>query len=173
MAHRIDAALTNEIYDELRAIARRRLFREAPGRTLQPTALVNEACLRLLTRDAQWQDRAHFLASVAEVMRSILVDAARRRMTVRHGSGLKRVPLLVAESESGEGADGVDMLALDDALEEFERIDARAADVVRLRFFAGAEIEEIARMQGVSPRTVKRDWSAARLWLYDRIANQR
>jgi len=173
-AHGQGDALTRELYDELRSIAHKRMAREAPGHTLQPTALANEACLRLLRRDARgeagWHDRAHFLAAAANVMRSILVDAARRRHTERHGGGYVRVPF--DDAQAGATAD-VDVLDLDGALDELEALDPRAAEVVRLRFFAGAEIEEIARMLDVSARTVKRDWRAARLWLYDRMAEAR
>jgi RNA polymerase sigma factor (TIGR02999 family) len=170
MTQRLNDTLTRELYDELRSIAHRHLSREAPGHTLQPTALANEACLRLLKRDAPWEDRAHFLALAATIMRSILVDTARRRQTERHGGAYVRVSFAAAE-EIEQGGD-IDVLELDEALDELEALDPRAAEVVRLRFFAGADLDEIARLTGVSARTVKRDWRAARLWLYDRVAGE-
>ena len=170
MQPNLDETLTRELYAELRTLAHRRFVREAPGHTLQPTALANEACLRLLARDAPWSDRAHFLAAAASVMRSILVDSARRRSTERHGGTFVRVPLTSVEDARALEERDIEVLALDEALAELEALDPRGAEVVRLRFFAGAEVEEIARLIGVSERTVKRDWRTARLWLFDRIS---
>jgi len=152
------------VHDELRRLARRQMAGERPGRTLQPTALVNEAYLRLADlRQMQWQDRAHFFAMAARLMRRILVDAARTRGYQKRGGGAQRVSftqaLAVAEVPS------TDVVKLDDALEALAQIDARKSRVVELRFFGGLSVDETAEVLQVSRETVKRDWTFAKLWL--------
>jgi len=152
------------VHDELRRLARRQMAGERPGRTLQTTALVNEAYLRLADlRQMQWQDRAHFFAMAARVMRRILVDAARARGYQKRGGGAQRVSftqaLAVAEAPS------TDVVKLDDALEALARVDARKSRVVELRFFGGLSVDETAEVLQVSRETVKRDWTFAKLWL--------
>ena len=156
------------VHDELRRLARRQMAGERPGRTLQPTALVNEAYLRLADlRQMQWQDRAHFFAMAARVMRRILVDAARSRGYQKRGGGAQRVSftqaLAVAEAPS------TDVVKLDDALEALARVDARKSRVVELRFFGGLSVDETAEVLQVSRETVKRDWTFAKLWLLRRL----
>lgn len=156
------------LYEELRQLAQRRMAGEPAGLTLQPTALVHEAYLRLIgDRDIRWDSRAHFFGAAAQAMRRILVERARRHARVRHGGGLKRLPLdnvdLVEEAPTD------DLLALDEALSDLEARDERKARVVMLRYFAGLTIEETASAMGVSPATVKNEWSFARAWLYSEI----
>lgn len=149
---------------ELRRLARGCMGRERKGHTLQPTALVNEAFLRLAgARDVRWQDRAHFMGIAARLMRRVLVDHARSRGYQKRGGGAERVPLDDAVLEAAERP--VTVLALDRALEEFATIDARRSQVVELRFFGGLTLEETAGVLDVSVETVKRDWRLARLWL--------
>ena len=154
------------VYQELHRLAARYMAGERAGISLQATALVNEACLRLLDWDAvRWQNRAHFIGVSAQMMRRVLVDVARRRRAARRGGpGLVRVPLdSVADPGS---APSVDLLAIDAALETFAQEDPRKAKIVELRFFGGLSIEEIAQTLGVSVRTVHADWAFARAWLY-------
>jgi RNA polymerase sigma-70 factor (ECF subfamily) len=152
------------VHAELRRIARRQMGHERLGHTLQPTALVNEAYLRLVDiRRVQWQDRAHFFAMSARVMRRVLVDAARARGYQKRGAGAHRVSL--DESLIGATQPGPDLMALDDALTALAVIDKRKSQVVEMRFFGGLSVEETADALGVSERTVKRDWTIARLWL--------
>ncbi|MBI2833037.1 MAG: RNA polymerase subunit sigma-70 [Acidobacteria bacterium] len=162
------AALLPLVYDELRRIAARYLRRERPGQTLQATALVHEAYIRLLRdSDLSWQNRPHFLAIAANVMRQILIERARARLAAKRGGGRARVPLrdsLVA----GDGTT-VDLLALDEALTRLAAADAERARVVELRFFGGLTIEETAEAMNVSPATVKRAWTFAKAWLYREI----
>jgi RNA polymerase sigma factor (TIGR02999 family) len=137
---------------------------ERPGHSLQPTALVNEAYMRLSDyKRMRWQNRAHFFAISAQLMRRILVEHARRR-NLKRGGGVQRVSLEDAAVYSGEGT--TDLVALDDALNALSRLDARKAQVVEMRFFGGLSMEEIAEVLGVSEVTVRRDWSTARAWLY-------
>jgi len=155
------------IYPELRRIARRHMGTERAGHTLQPTALVNEAWLRLSRQDKDWQNRIHFFAVAAQVMRQILVDYARQHRAGRRNNGqphlnLEDVPL-ISEIKSEK------LLALDEALSRLQQWDARQSRVVELRFFGGLTEEEISQVLGVSARTVKRDWSIARAWLYAEI----
>ena len=157
------------VYDELHALARRHIAREAEGHTLQPTALVNEAYLRLVDqRKAGWRSRSHFLGLAARAMRRILVDHARRRRAAKRGGGAHRISLDEAvELEPREWpAPGVDLIALDAALEGLARLDERQGRIVELRFFGGLSVRETAGVLGISPATVKRDWSMARAWLY-------
>jgi RNA polymerase sigma-70 factor (ECF subfamily) len=154
------------VYDELHRMALRYLTGERSNVTLQPTALVNEVCLRLLGWDrVRWQNRGHFFGVSAQMMRRVLVDIARRRRAERRGGpGAVRVPLDDIDLPAREP--DVDLVAVDEALERLAREDARKARVVELRFFGGLSVEEIAETLGVSPRTVHKDWVFARAWLY-------
>ena len=149
---------------ELHRLAHRCMRRERPGHSLQTTALVNEAYLRLVdyTR-MQWQNRAHFFAVSAQLMRRILVDHARRH-NVKRGRGVRHVTLDEALVVSGDP--GVDLVALDDALNALGRVDPRKVQVVEMRFFGGLSVDETAAVLKVSPVTVRRDWSSAKIWLY-------
>jgi RNA polymerase sigma-70 factor, ECF subfamily len=156
------------VYDELRRLARRYMRRERPGHSLQTTALVNEAYLRLVDYERmKWQDRAHFFAVSAQVMRRILVEHARRQ-NLKRGGGVVHIPL--EEAAIVGGAQAADLVALDDAMNSLARLDARKAQVVEMRFFGGLSVEETAEVLKVSSVTVKRDWSTAKLWLYREIA---
>ena len=153
------------VYDELRRLAKRYLQRERPNHTLQATALVHEAYLRLVDqRLAQWQNRAHFFGVAAQVMRRILVDHARNQQADKRGGGAAKLSLddAVGLVEARE----VDLVALDDALTTLATLDERQSRIVELRFFGGLTVEEVAEVVGISPATVKRDWSMARAWLY-------
>ena len=160
--------LVAALYDELHAVAARAMRRERGSHTLQPTAILHEAYMRLANqRQAGWSDEREFLAVAANVMRRVLVDHARRRAAGKRGAGAARVtldPERMAASESG-----VDLLGLDDALERLAADEPRAARVVELRFFAGLSVEETAAALGVSVPTVKRDWAWARTWLYSEL----
>ena len=156
--------LTPIVYDELHRLASRHMKRERPGHSLQTTALVNEAYLRLVDyKHMQWQNRAHFFAVSAQVMRRILVDRARRH-NLKRGGGVPHVSLDQAATVSGKPA--ADLVALDDALNALARIDSRKEQVVEMRFFGGLSVEETAEVLKVSPVTVMRDWSTAKAWLY-------
>lgn len=162
-------ALTPIVYEELHRLARHYMRHERSGHSLQATALVNEAYMRLAdyTR-MQWQDRAHFFAVSAQVMRRILVDYARRH-NVRRGRGVRHVSLedvaIVAPVEDAE----TDLVALDEALIGLTRIDPRKSQIVEMRFFGGLTVEEIGEVLKVSPGTIKRDWRAAKAWLYQEL----
>jgi RNA polymerase sigma factor (TIGR02999 family) len=154
------------VYDQLRALADRSLCHERSGHTLQGTALVHEAYLKLVDqRQVRWQDRAHFFGVAAQLMRRILVDHARRHRAAKRGSGERRLPLDEAEAAASQPP-LVDWLALDGALDRLATLDERQARIVELRFFGGLTIEETAAVLQVSPATVKNDWSLARAWLY-------
>ena len=158
------AQLTAVVYRELHHMARRYLRNEHPGRTLQTTALVNEAFLRLLdTKDVDWQHRAQFFAIAARIMRNILVDAARERGARKRGGDVARIDLGVQPFVSPEPDSQI--LALDDALNAFAALAPRQAKVVELRYFGGMSEEETAEVLRTSPRTVRRDWQFARAWL--------
>jgi RNA polymerase sigma factor (TIGR02999 family) len=164
--------LTPLVYDEIRRIAHRYVQREREGQTLQTTALVNEAYLRLAgSAKIAWQNRAHFYAVTAQVMRRILIDHARRRQYVKHGGETERVPFEVAMSEVGLMSQprAAELLALDEALEELATLDSRKSRVVELRYFGGLSLEETAKVLEVSPMTVRRDWRAAKAWLYKKV----
>jgi RNA polymerase sigma factor (TIGR02999 family) len=156
--------LTPIVYDELRRLARRHMKRERAGHSLQTTALVNEAYLRLVDyKRMQWQNRAHFFAVSAQLMRRILVERARRH-NLKRGGGVQRVSLEEAAVVGGGRA--ADLVALDDAMHALARLDARKVQVVEMRFFGGLSVEETAEVLKVSPVTVMRDWSTAKAWLY-------
>jgi RNA polymerase sigma factor (TIGR02999 family) len=157
------------VYDELRKLAAQKLAHEKPGQTLQATALVHEAYLRLIGPDESrsWDGRAHFFAAAAESMRRILVDDARRKRTLRRGGDRRRRDFDLAEPAAPERAD--DLLALDDALDALAAKDQRKAELVKLRYFAGLTMEQTAQALGISPATAHRDWSYARAWLHQAI----
>jgi len=153
------------VYEELRRLAAAKMANEAPGQTLQPTALVHEAWLRLAQQSrADWKNREQFYAVASEAMRRILVDRARRRRSGKHGGGLERVDLDVAESVV-QGDDAL-VLQVHDALARLEAEDVVKAEVVKLRFFVGLENSEIAAILGVSEKTVQRHWAFAKAWLF-------
>ena len=153
------------VYDELRRLASNYLRRENPGHTLQPTALVNEAYLRLVDqRQARWQNRAQFLGVAAQLMRRILVDHARQRDAAKRG-GADRHSLSLTDADSIAGKPDADLLAVHDALNELAVIDPQQSRIVELRFFGGLSIEETAEVLGVGHATVERDWKLARAWL--------
>lgn len=154
------------VYEQLRALARAQMSREKVGMTLQPTALVHEAYLRLVgSTDVRWNSRAHFFGAAAQAMRRILVEAARTRKQAKRGGGRDRVELN-DEIASTPDPNHIDHIALDDALTKLEGIDKRKADVVMMRYFAGLSVEETAAALNVSPATVKNDWAYAKAWLY-------
>jgi RNA polymerase sigma factor (TIGR02999 family) len=156
-------ALVPLVYNELRRLARRYLQRERPGHTLQSTALVHEAYLRLAKQGpVHLENRAHFLAVSAQLMRQILVEYARRRRAARHDGGYK---LSLDDTRSLLKGQSVDLVGLDDALNGLAELDARQSRIVELRFFGGLTIEETAQVLGISPATVKEDWATARVWL--------
>ena len=157
------------VYSELRRQAERYLQREAPGHTLQTTALVHEAYLKLVDqRSAQWESRSQFFGIAAQLMRRILVDHARGVHAAKRGGSAIQVPL--EEGTAAAQERDVDLLALDEALTRLARIDERQARVVELRYFTGLGIEETAEALGVSPATVSRDWTIARAWLHAQLA---
>jgi RNA polymerase sigma factor (TIGR02999 family) len=157
------------VYDELRQLAAQKLSQEQPGQTLQATALVHEAYLRLVDREValHWDSRGHFFAAAAQAMRRILVDHARHRAAPKHGGAARRVAWddrLAAAERRDE-----DVLALDEALGELEQHDAQAAGLVKLRYFAGLSHQQAAAAQGVSRRVADRLWAVAKAWLYQRL----
>lgn len=164
------AELLPLVYDELRRLAAGHMSREPSGSTLQPTALVHEAYLRLLgATEVEWRDRGHFFAAAALAMRRILVDRARARAAQKRGGGAGRAggdaASTIAAPESTASAEPLDLLALDVALDRLHTRDARQAEVVMLRYFAGLTIEQTALALGLSPGTVKNEWTFARAWL--------
>jgi RNA polymerase sigma-70 factor (ECF subfamily) len=169
--------LTPLVYDEIRRIAHRYMQREREGHTLQTTALVNEAYLRLASQQQiNWQNRTHFFAVTAQVMRHILIDYARRRQYVKHGGEAQRISfddalaseeaVLMAQPRAAE------LLALDEALDELAKLDRRKSRVVELRYFGGLSLAETAEVLEVSPMTVRRDWRAAKAWLFKAVNRQ-
>jgi RNA polymerase sigma factor (TIGR02999 family) len=161
------------VYDELRGLAKARLAHERPDHSLQATALVHEAYLRMLAgRGPSWNDRRHFYYAAAQAMRRILIEHARKRGRLKRGGG--RVQVTMDDLQVGHGLPLEDMLALDEALARLDERDPRMAEVVHLRFFAGLSVEETAAALEVSERTVKREWAVARAWLYEALdQNQR
>jgi RNA polymerase sigma-70 factor, ECF subfamily len=163
----LDRLLT-AIYDDLHRLAQRHMRDERTDHTLQPTALVNEAYLRLIDqRSATWNDRAHFFAVASRVIRRILVDHARADRAAKRGGDRTRIPLV--DIDPATEAPDTDVLALDEALEELAQIDPQQAQVVEMRFFGGLTVEEAAAVLMISPRSVDRDWQCARAWLYCRL----
>src|SRR6266550_4616972 len=159
------------VYDELHRLASRYLRHERPGHTLQTTALVHEAYLKLVDeRNANWQNRVHFFAAAAQVMRHVLVDYARSSRASKRGGDYCRLSLDEARISSEEK--DADLLALNDALNNLAAIDPQQSRVVELRVFGGLTVEETAEALGISPRTVKREWSMAKAWLHKQIRNQ-
>ena len=157
------------VYDELRRLARAFLFRERPDHTLQPTALVHEAYLRLIDqRQVDWTNRAQFVGVAAVMMRRILVNHARDRVAGKRGGEATRVSLSLVEGIGA--APSVDLIAVHDALDALETIDGRKSRIVELKFFGGLTIAEIAELMQLSPATIEREWSFSRAWLYDVLA---
>jgi RNA polymerase sigma factor (TIGR02999 family) len=156
------------VYNELRNLAAARLLRESAGHTLQPTALVHEAWLRLIkTEDQTWQNRAHFFGAAAEAMRRILVDHARRKAALKHGGGQQR--LNIEDLDPAAATADEKILLINEALEELERVNAERARVVVLKFFAGMTNQEAAETLQISRSTVDRHWECARTWLFQKI----
>jgi RNA polymerase sigma factor (TIGR02999 family) len=157
------------VYDELRRLAAQKLAQEPPGQTLQATALVHEAYLRLVgvSEDIHWDRRGHFFAAAAEAMRRILVERARHKHRLKHGGGLDRHDAADVDIAAPEPRE--DLVALDEALSRLETIDPDAARVVQLRYFAGLTLAEAAHAMGVSPRTADRLWAYARAWLHHAV----
>ena len=164
--------LTPFVYGELRRVARRYMARERPGQTLQTTALVHEVYLRLVdVKHVGWQDRAHFFAVCARMMRRILTDIARSRRHLKRGAGASHILLeeaLVASRERGR-----DLVAVDEALNALASLDARKSQVVELRFFGGLSVEETAEVLKISPETVMRDWKFAKAWLARELSEEK
>jgi RNA polymerase sigma factor (TIGR02999 family) len=160
------------VYDELRRLAEQKLARETPGQTLQPTALVHEAYLRLVGADADgsWENRGHFFAAAAEAMRRILIDRARHKRAAKHGGNLHQHNVENVQLAAREPDD--DLLALDEALKRFAVQDPVKAQLVELRYFGGCTIEEAARVLGVSHATAERYWAYARAWLHREIRGE-
>lgn len=155
------------VYDQLRRIAHRYVQRERDGHTLQTSALVNEAYLRLADQKVVWQNRSHFFAVTARVMRHILIDHARRRRYAKHGGDARQVSIDEAAAMSLERA--AELIALEEALDELAQLDRRKSQVVELRYFGGLSLEETAEALDISLMTVRRDWRAAKAWLYRRL----
>lgn len=163
--------LLSQVYDELRKLAAARMAMEAPGQTLQATALVHEAWLRLTNDEKRkWNDRAHFFAAAAETMRRILVDQARRKRAERHGGGHHRTEMPEIASALSQSEDNI--LLVNDALDKFAALDSQKAELVKLRYFVGMTIEQAAEALGISERTAKRHWAFARAWLHEEIKAQ-
>jgi len=161
-------ALIDALQAELRRLAARHLERERRDHTLQPTALVNEAYLRLVDqRDRQWEDRGHFLAIAATAMRRVLLESARAKLSDKRGGGRRAVTLFEVESALEEEPEAV--VALEEALEAFAKVDPEGARVVEMRWFGGLGTQEIAEVLGVTTRTVERSWRASRAWLRERL----
>jgi RNA polymerase sigma factor (TIGR02999 family) len=158
-------ALIPLVYEELRRIARRSLSGQSGSHTLQPTALVHEAYLRLArNQPIEWQNRAHFFALAARMMRQILVDHARKHAASKRGSNA--ITVLADEVPASGSLPNLDVMALDDAMEQLAKLDPRQCRIVELRFFGGLSIEETAEVEKISPATTKREWATARLWLH-------
>jgi RNA polymerase sigma factor (TIGR02999 family) len=163
------------VYDELRKLAAARMAHEPPGQTLQPTALVHEVWLRL-GGDAQpqWRNRAQFFAAAAEGMRRILIDHARRKLRIRHGGTLEKVSASATGFDvAAPEMDDAELIRLNDALDRLAVHDARKAELVKHRYFAGLTLEEAAQVMGISERTAKRDWAYARTWLFGEMKKRR
>ena len=160
------------VYEELRLLAAQRMTHESPGQTLQATALVHEAYLRLVGTEAQsWDSRGHFFAAAAEAIRRILIDNARRKKSVRHGGKHQRIGLSKVSAIEEDSID--DVLALDEALNRLSTEDPQLAEVVRLRYFAGLTLEQIAAVLKTGRRTVDRYWALGRAWLYQEMTRDK
>jgi len=160
------------VYAELRRLAAHKMARENPGQTLQPTALVHEAWLKLGgEQNPQWRNRNHFFAAAAEAMRRILTDNAKRKLRVRHGGGQHRVELDDCATAADSDADHI--LAVSEALEKLSQRDPQRAELVKLRYFVGLTFEQAAEVLGISEPTAKRYWAFARAWLYEEIRTAR
>ncbi len=158
-------ALIPLVYEELRRIARRSLASQSADHTLQPTALVHEAYLRLArNQPIEWQNRAHFFALAARMMRQILVDHARKQAAAKRGAN--PITVLADDLPASSTAPNLDLMALDDAMERLAKLDPRQCRIVELRFFGGLSIDETAEVEKISPATTKREWATARLWLH-------
>jgi RNA polymerase sigma factor (TIGR02999 family) len=156
------------VYDELRRLAAHKMANERPGQTLQPTALVHEAWLRLAGSSAQqWKDRRHFFGAAAEAMRRILIDRARKRNRTRHGHGLQRIDL--QQIEVAQTATDDQLLAVDEALEKLAADSPQRAELVKLRYYVGMSIPAAAEALGISESTAKRQWNYVRLWLFKEL----
>jgi RNA polymerase sigma factor (TIGR02999 family) len=152
------------VYEELRQLAHQRMAAEAPGTTLQPTALVHEVYLRLFeAQPSGWGGRAHFFGAAAEAMRRILVERARQRRSLKRGGGRRKIDFDLVSAASAPEPD--DLLALDEALKRLEGLNDRAGRIVKLRYFAGMTVDDVAEALDISPRTVHREWDAAKAWL--------
>ena len=164
-------ALLDELYDDLRSLARQQLARERPGHTLQATALVHEAWLRLAPggHGPAWENRGHFFGAAAEAMRRILVESARRRSRKRRGGDLLREDLAADAIAAPLAADPDELIDLDEALDRFVAIEPRKAELVKLRYFAGLSLEEAATVLGIGASTADRDWAYAKAWLYQQL----
>ena len=160
------------VYDELRKLAAARLAHEAPGQTLQATALVHDAYVRLVDAEqpAEWNSRGHFFAAAAEAMRRILVEQARRRQSLKGGGGRDRIEL--GDVAAPDARPPLDLLDLDEALSRLEQEEPDKAKLVKLRYFAGLSLEEVAKALGVSTATAKRHWVYARAWLYGQLKGE-
>jgi RNA polymerase sigma factor (TIGR02999 family) len=164
------ASLMPLVYQELHRLARSYMRRERPGHTLATTGLVHEAYLRLVGKDVEWQNRAHFFGIAAREMRRVLVDYARSHRSAKRGGGAVPVPLEVAELLNK--APDLDFLALDEALSRLEALDPERGRIVELKFFGGLSTEEASKILDVSTRTVKRKWEGARAWLYHELSHK-
>jgi RNA polymerase sigma factor (TIGR02999 family) len=178
-AHQGDPKAAEEllplVYDELHRLAAHKMAHEAAGQTLQPTALVHEAWLRLVGNEKQnegrkWDGRGHFFAAAAEAMRRILIDRARRKLTARHGGGQQRVAIDEVELADSVTSSDEQLLALDEALNKLAVHHKEEAELVKLRYFVGMTNEEAAAVLGISPRTAKYYWTHARAWLFREIS---
>jgi RNA polymerase sigma factor (TIGR02999 family) len=164
-------ALAPVVYDELRRLAQSYLRRERPDHTLQGTALVNEAYMRLVDqKNVRWQNRAHFFGVAAQMIRRILVDHARGHQAAKRGAGAAKLSLDEALGVPGAQDKDVNLVNLDEALERLSQMDERQARIIELRYFTGLSIEETAEAIGISPATVKREWTAARAWLFRELS---
>jgi RNA polymerase sigma factor (TIGR02999 family) len=157
------------VYDELRKLAAQKLAQEKPGQTLQATALVHEAYLRLIGSDApSWNSRGHFFAAAAEAMRRILIENARRKRTEKHGGELDRIELSGVDLPASTSSE--DILAVDEALSKLAAEDPTKAELVKLRYFGGLSVEDAGRVLGISRATADRYWAYARVWLYSELS---
>jgi len=167
-------ALLPLVYDQLKRLATMRMAQLPPGQTIQATALVNDAYLKLVQQsDREWKNRRHFYFAAAEAMRQIIIDRARRKKRLRHGAGLVRVELDELAIPAPIPNDNEMLLALDEALTELERVDPDKARIVKLKFYVGLSEQEIADELAVGERTVKRHWAYARAWLFERVERLR